>query len=104
MSEDTQDKNKVVHVELGVTLEALGEALSDLTPEQVVKVLETADERQQDWKFPLTILRWADERQREWDLEMVQEDSRQTGKCVRSNLYPDENWVHTSPHKGCVLR
>lgn len=93
-----------VYLNLSVSLETLGEALSDLTPEQVVEALKIADEHSQDWDLSLTVFKWADERQRAWDLEQVQEESDKIGKCVRSDMYPGENWVHSSPHKGCVLR
>lgn len=97
------EKTKKVYVEMGVTLEDLGLALADLTFDEAVEVLKAADDHHQDWEFPLAIYEWVVERHREWDLEKLQEECQRMGHCVRSEHHMDL-WVHSSPHKKCILR
>lgn len=97
------EKTKKHYLELEVTPQSIGEALADLTPDQVVEILQIADERFQAWEFVLAIHAWADDRHREWELERLEEDAKVEKRCVRSETYPDL-WGHASPHIGCILR
>lgn len=91
------------YLELEVAAGAIGEALADLMPEQVVKILSITDEHTQDWGLVLKIHEWVVSRHREWAQERVDEEMKATGHCVKSPHYPDIQ-AHSSPHKRCVLR
>jgi len=91
------------YLELEVAAGAIGEALADLTPEQVTKILSITDEHAQDWALILKIHEWVIPRHREWAQERVDEEMKTTGHCVTSPYYSDIQ-AHSSPHKKCVLR
>lgn len=94
---------KGFYLELEVSAGAIGEALADLRPEQVAKVLSLVDEHSQDWALIHEIHKWLIPRHREWAQEEVDGEMKATGHCVKSPYYPDIS-AHYSPHKECILR
>jgi hypothetical protein len=91
------------HVELEVSPQALGEALSTLKPEQLVQVLSIADDHSQDWETVCVVRKWVLPRHRELAQEVADEEAEARGHCVRSSDYKDI-WGHTIPHIKCILR
>lgn len=91
------------YLELEVSGSAIGEALSDMMPEQVVKVLSIADEHTQDWNLVHALHKWVLLRHREWAQEEVETEMETHDHCVTSPYYPDIS-SHSNPHKKCILR
>lgn len=94
---------KQFYLELEVTASSIGEALADLRPEQMAKILSIADEHNQDWAFIHAIHGWVIPRHREWAQEEVDAECKTNGHCVQSPYYRDIT-AHADPHQECVLR
>jgi len=94
---------KGFYLELEVSASAIGEALADLRPEQVAKVLSIVDEHANDWALIHEIHKWLIPRHREWAQENVDEESKVRECCVKSPYYSDIS-AHHNPHKECILR
>lgn len=92
-----------VEVTLNLPHEVLVEALTDLGTDDFVSLVKAVDERLADWALISLLKPWVDEEHRKMVREETEDLSQRTEKCVRATEYSDI-WVHTNPHKGCVLR
>lgn len=98
MSEQTN-----LNMSLSVPPETVVAALTELGPDSFVALIKDVDAMLADWSLISSLKPWVDAEHRQMILEETEEKSEQTGKCTRSAEYEDI-WVHTNPHKGCILR
>jgi hypothetical protein len=90
-------------VEISVPYPALVETLAGLDTDQLLELIKDVEDHFCEWELIVQLKAWVDRRHKVLAQEEAEEQSRREDRCIRSAEYEDI-WVHTSPHKGCVLR
>lgn len=90
-------------IELSIPYSDLVESLYALDADGFVALVEDVEDHFCEWDMIVKLKAFVDRRHKALAKEEAEDLSQREGRCVRSAEYEDI-WVHTSPHKGCILR
>lgn len=90
-------------LDISIPYSSLVETLAGLDTDQLLELIKDVEDHFCEWELIVQLKTWVDRRHKVLAKEEAEEQSEREGRCIRSAAYEDI-WVHTSPHKGCVLR
>jgi hypothetical protein len=90
-------------LDISIPYSSLVETLAGLGTEELLELIKDVEDHFCEWELIVQLKAWVDRRHKVLAKEEAEEQSQREDRCIRSAEYEDI-WVHTSPHKGCVLR
>lgn len=90
-------------LDISIPYASVVETLAGLNTEELLGLIKDVEDRFCEWELIVQLKEWVDRRHKVLAQEKAEEQSQREDRCIRSSAYEDI-WVHTSPHKDCVLR
>lgn len=90
-------------LDISIPYASLVETLAGLGTEELLELIKDVEDHFCEWELIVQLKAWVDRRHRFLAKEEAEELSRREDRCVRSAEY-DDIWIHTDPHKKCMLR